>query len=152
VEDLYQKLLRRSADPGGLNAWVGFLNQGGTMEQLEARIIGSEEYFARRGSGNNDGFLRAAYFDLLGRAIDPTGAQSWGHQLQEGVSRNEIAMRLLGSPESDRVETQNLYNQFLQRAADPVGLNATAAALQQGLPNELAVAIIVGSDEYLSRV
>ena len=44
------------------------------------------------------------------------------------------------------------YNEFLHRAADPRGLNATAAALHQGMANELAIAIIVGSEEYFSRV
>ncbi len=35
-------------------------------------------------------------------------------------------------------------------AADPGGLSAFANALHQGVPNELAVMVMAGSDEYFS--
>lgn len=152
VENLYQKLLSRAADPIGLNGWIGFLNQGGTAEQLEALFIGSAEYFARRGGGNNDAFLQAVYLDVLGRAIDPSGARTWGQLLRDQGSRSQVALLILGSPESDQDEVENLYNQLLHRAADPGGLKASVAALQQGVPNEVLVAVIVSSDEYFAHV
>src|SRR5262249_41123204 len=40
VQSIYQRYLRRAADPSGLATWVNFLGSGGTDEQLEAAILG----------------------------------------------------------------------------------------------------------------
>src|SRR5437868_7574843 len=45
VQGLYDTLLHRAADPTGLNTWTNFLAQGGTQLQLEAKLVGSDEYF-----------------------------------------------------------------------------------------------------------
>src|SRR5262249_6551291 len=45
VQGFYDTLLHRAADPSGLNTWTNFLNQGGTQLQLEAKLLGSDEYF-----------------------------------------------------------------------------------------------------------
>ena len=59
--EAYQQFLHRGADQGGLDAWVAFLQQGHTVEQMEAGIISSPEYFQVRGGGTNAGFLAALY-------------------------------------------------------------------------------------------
>jgi hypothetical protein len=109
--------------------------------------VSSTTFAATRGV-----FARNEHRQRTVGGIDPTGAKGWGQQLQENVSRNQVAKLILSSLESDQIVTESLYNQFLYRAADPGGLNATMAALQQGMPNELVIAIIAGSEEYLSRV
>src|SRR5207248_4914976 len=70
VQALYAKFLRRAADPSGLSTFVNLLGSGGTVEQLEAALSGSAEYFQNRGGGTNDGFLAALYQDALGRPLD----------------------------------------------------------------------------------
>src|SRR5262249_55494644 len=65
VQALYQRCLRRAADPGGLQAFVNFLGHGGTVEQVAAVMVGSPEYFQLHG-GNNVSFLEALYLDALG--------------------------------------------------------------------------------------
>jgi hypothetical protein len=47
VNTTYERFLDRPADPNGLNAFVTELESGMTAEQLNARIIGSAEYFSR---------------------------------------------------------------------------------------------------------
>jgi hypothetical protein len=148
VQDLYRRLLRREADASGLVTWVNFLDRGGTAEGLEARLLGSEEYFARIGGGTAAGFLQALYGDVLHRALDPTGTQGWGSLMAAGASPTDIAIAVLKSLESDLDEVQALYGQFLHRAADPVGLVAFTGVLQAGVPDELAAMLVLGSQEY----
>jgi hypothetical protein len=54
VEALYQTVLGRAADPGGLRSGVAFLVGGGTVEQLGVMIAGSREYAARSGGRHEE--------------------------------------------------------------------------------------------------
>jgi uncharacterized protein (TIGR03118 family) len=150
VEALYQKLLHRLADAFGLNLYVGFLGSGGTAEQLEAVLIGSNEYLANRGNGTIDGFLSAAYQDILSRPSD-SGTQFWKQALANGATRTGVAGGILVSLESDHDEVQAMYRQLLGRTADQNGLAFFTNFLQQGGTNETAMAMIIASDEYFAR-
>jgi uncharacterized delta-60 repeat protein len=150
VQGMYGHWLGRAADPAGLSGWVNFLNQGNTTEQLEAAILGSDEYFSRHG-GSNTGFLQALYIDVLQRAIDSSGAQTWGQALGNGISRRAVAAAVLASPESDGLEVASLFHQFLRRDPDYLGLPAFTDELQKGVLNEMVLASIVSSGEYFSR-
>jgi uncharacterized delta-60 repeat protein len=151
LQGLYGRLLNRPADPAGLSGGLDFLGRGGTAEQLETFLLGSEEYFTRRGGGDNQGFLQALYTDVLQRRLDPSGAQGWGQTLAVGVSRRVVAAAVLASPESAAYEVAGLYGRLLHRRADPGGLAFFTDALQKGLPNELVLAVLAGSDEYSAR-
>jgi hypothetical protein len=72
VESLYESILNRAADTTGLNAWVAFLGAGGTEQQVESEIMGSQEFVAAHG-GTPAGFVIGVYNDILGRAPDPSG-------------------------------------------------------------------------------
>jgi hypothetical protein len=92
------------------------------------------------------------YFVTLKRDIDPTGLQAWTQALADGLSRAAVALAILGSAESDRLEVTALYGQFLHRQPDPTGMSFFVAALQAGFPNELAGAAMANSREYLASV
>jgi autotransporter-associated beta strand protein len=151
VDSLYTRFLGRSADHSGLAAWVQFLAQGGTTDQLQAQLLGSQEYFVRAG-GNNEGFLNAAYRHVLDRQIEPGGAQIWGQALANGVSRVDVASAILNSLEEDTRTVQNFYSRYLRRAAEPAGLQAFTRALQQGSSEQEVLRAIIGSEEYFSRL
>src|SRR5205823_1996617 len=85
VQDLYRHYLQREADPTGLKAATAFLMAGGSVEQVEAMITSSPEYFQRRGSGSNDGFLAALYQDAFNRPIDSVGQSAFGSALASGI-------------------------------------------------------------------
>jgi uncharacterized protein GlcG (DUF336 family) len=148
VQNLFGQLLHRNADPSGLAHWVAFLDQGGTAQQLEARIIGSDEYFANRGGGTVNGFLQAAYNDVLGRNLDPAGGQFWSQALANGRSQTDVAAGILGSVEALQNEINNVYLQFLGRPVDASGLATFTALLQNGGTDEQLVADVIGSDEF----
>ena len=152
VQTLYHSVLGRVADAQGLADWGNFLARGGTTEQLEAILIGSDEYFSNFGSGTTSGFLQAAYQLVLHRSIDPSGSQSWAQALAGGMTRMAVAETILASLESDRTETQALYGLLLHRPPDPSGFANFTDLLQQGMPNETATGIIASSDEYYASV
>jgi hypothetical protein len=128
------------------------LAAGGTVEQARAAILGSAEYFLNRAGGTNDSFLASIYQDVLGRSVDPSGQANWSAQLAAGIPRTAVAMAIVSSAEAGQGLVQGYYRQFLHRDADSTGLNSFVAALQHGVRDEQIIAILVGSDEYFSRL
>jgi len=154
VRYLYGYVLGRTAEDAGMNNWVNFLNQGGTAEQVEANLLGSDEYFVYRtgANGTNEVFLQMLYRDALHRVIDSSGMETWRQALPNGTSRSAVAASVLASVESDRMEVQSLYSWFLRRTADSGGLDTFTGSLQNGVANEAIIATLLGSDEYFSLV
>jgi hypothetical protein len=176
VQTLYQMLLGRPADSVGLDLSTRFLIMGGSFFQLQATIVGSQEYFQRAG-GTNNGFLTSVYRDVLGRNIDSVGQSLGSQALTGGVSRTAVGAVVFTSQEGLQDLVQSFYSQFLHRAADPNGLNAATTALQvrvqqeqqlmklteeqaehqratppAGASVDQVVGVIVGSDEYFGRL
>jgi uncharacterized repeat protein (TIGR01451 family) len=148
VEALYGQYLHRAADSAGLGGFVSLLQGGATVEQVAAIIAGSPEFFQASG-GTNSGFLAALYQDGLGRPLDPVGAAEWGALLSQGVSRNQVALDILSSPEYDQHLVAGFYTMFLNRAADPSSI-AWVNALLGGMRDETAIAGITASPEFFN--
>lgn len=148
VEAQYGAFLHRNADAGGLLRYSSFLAAGGTIEQVEAILAGSEEYLQSRGGGATDGFLSALYGDVLQRPIDASGQATYSALLNAGTSRTDVALMVLGSPEYQQKLVQSFYQQFLHRPADLVGLANFTSALADGVRDEQIVAALLASAEY----
>jgi hypothetical protein len=104
-------------------------DDGGTVEQLEAILAGSAEYFQNQAGGTNDGFIIALYQDALNRAADPGGRVAFDQALMNGATRAQIAAMIFGSQEFQQDLVQGFYQQLLRRAADSDGLSADLSAL-----------------------
>jgi hypothetical protein len=152
IQSLYAHYLKRQADPTGLAAFSNLLAQGGTLEQVTADIVGSPEYYQTRGGGTSNGFLTAVYEDILLRAIDATGRNSFGQALAAGVPRVQVAAAILASAEYRQDVIESDYLTFLNRQADASGLQFFTTALAQGTRAEVMVAEILGSDEFFSKL
>jgi N-acetylneuraminic acid mutarotase len=151
INSIYETLLHRPVDPSGLNFLLGFLAMGGTYEQVQEFVAGSNEFFADSG-GTNDGFLNALYQDALGRAPDVAGRAAFDQFLAQGGTRTQVAAMVYTSTEY-RIDLVNgWYLAFLHRPADPLGLMDFVGALMQGQRDETVIAAIVGSDEYIGRL
>jgi hypothetical protein len=158
VEEVYHKLLHRDADANGLQSSLNLLRgipaiPGVTdlLGQLEANIMGSVEYFQLHG-GTNTGFLTGIYQDVYGRAVDPTGAITFGTLLVQGVSRTLVAKDVLFSTEADGLLASGYYQTLLKRSADPNGLNSWITALHNGASQETVLLGFLASDEYYQKV
>jgi len=151
IDQVYGSLLGRPADPAGKEAFLAFLQSGGTVLQMKAVILGSPEYFQRAGATNN-AFLSKLYHDVLNRDVDPSGTQTFGTALAHGAARALVAMSVMSSPEGAQDAVQSLYQRVLRRAADPVGLDAFTKALQNGASEEAVMAVMIGSQEYFTKL
>lgn len=152
VTSAYSQLLRRSPDAGGLAYWSGVLASGGTLNQVKAGLLASDEYFHHIGGGNNSGYLASLYHDVLARDIDSGAAQGWGQLLTLGQPRAVVIVAVLGSGEYVHEEVNGLYVSLLNRTPDGAGLTYFQQALTAGFPPELATSVIAASDEYYSGV
>ena len=135
----------------GLSAFINLLGSGGTVEQLEAALSGSAEYFQNRGGGTNDGFLAALYQDALGRPLDGSGRASFTQALANRATRADVAGFIVTSSEFRQGLVQDYYQRFLHRNADSVGLSLFVNAFQNGARDQDVIAAIIGSDEYFVR-
>ncbi len=151
VRAAYQLFLHRDADPSGLNAGTSFLASGGTLEQLDAILAGSPEFFQDQAGGTNDGFGAALFQDDLDRPIEPSAQQAMDLFLAEGGTRTQAATNVLGDPEFQMDLVESYYERFLGRPADPGGLQAALSALQNGVSADTVIAFIIGSDEYFNK-
>jgi autotransporter-associated beta strand protein len=152
VNDSYRRYLHRDADPVGLNAFVGLLQSGGTLDDLAAILVGSPEYYQARSGNTNEGFLTAMYQDILNRGVDAAGRAYFLLLLQQFTPHNVIATQILKSVEADQHTVDSFYRMFLHRPADNSGLNAFTNVLQTGGREEQVIAALVASDEYFARL
>jgi hypothetical protein len=152
VTNLYVSLLGRQPDAGGLALFVNYLGAGGTIGDVKAIMVSSDEYFFGKGGGTNAGWLAAVYQDILGRAPDPAGQAVFGSLLAGGTSRLVVALLIVKSREANMLVVNGFYQRFLGRAADAGGLNTFASAMDQGMREQDIIALIMGSDEYFAKV
>lgn len=151
VAQQYQAFLRRPTDAGGLIFWVNFVGAGGAIEDLQALILGSTEYFGDHGSDNNK-FLESLYQDLFHRTIDDGGRQFWLGRLNTGLARADLAKIFVTTPEAFSTLVKGTFQKYLHHDPDGTTLNNDVNALvNHTLRDEDVVRQVVASDEYFGR-
>jgi hypothetical protein len=149
VQSDYQIFLKRAASSQEAQAWVGQLQNGLGEQQLQATIIGSDEFFALRG-GNNNRYVDAVYKAVLGRPAGASEVAQWVGQLNAGASRSMVALSIVTSTESDGRLVTAAYQDVLGRAPDPAGLSGFVGALQAGQTPSQLLADLAGSQEFIN--
>ncbi|WP_259307438.1 DUF4214 domain-containing protein [Cellulomonas sp. P24] len=92
VKSLYQDVLGRGVDPGGLSTWSEAIVGGMTVSQLATVLATSREYA--------DATVVRDYQQVLGRAPDPGGMSTWTAAIMNGAVRSEdLKVMLFSSPE-----------------------------------------------------
>src|SRR5262249_6677796 len=99
----YARYLHRRPDAAGLREWVNQLRNGVSAEQVQAGILGSDEYYKLHGS-NPSGFVYALYVDVLGRRPSDQEVQDWVDQFDAVSNLPTLALQFL---EAARGETQD---------------------------------------------
>ncbi len=147
VNQVYQDLLHRPAEPAGLAAWSGALDQGWlTRSQVALLIEASPE---SRGDQ-----VQALYQQYLHRAADPTGLAGFTGFLLHGGTVEQVAALLAGSAEYFQ-RAGGTTGGFVQDLfADALGRPATAAEQQPFtsaltvMSRQQAAAALLGTPEY----
>ena len=151
VQTWYQRFLHRSPTADEIANLVGML-VGATDEDVEAAILGSDEYYNSRGGGTNAGFVEALYQDILGRAPTDAEAHQWDVAIGAGATRNEVALQILTSIEARTLLVNAWFQTFLGRAPTPVELNFFLQQFGAGATDEQLLASLLGSQEYFDAV
>jgi ELWxxDGT repeat protein len=146
VQNDFQQILQRDADPDSLSYFVGELEQGGSSATVLVQILSSSEFLNLSGSTN--GFVSNLYGALLGRL--PTGGEFsyWVAQLNGGVSTQEMSSIFLVSTEYRELVIDSLYQQFLHRPADPDAVQFWLAQLAAGQSFGALESALAASSEF----
>lgn len=149
VEGIYQDYLGRSPEAGGENYWVNVLGLGVSEFQLLALIVGSDEYFRNHG-GDNAGFIRGLYHDVLQRPNPPGPSEIayWEGVLNSGRTRASVAEGFINSPEFIGVGVDQMYRDFLRRDADAGGRAFWINQFQHGATTFQIQRFLLDSAEY----
>lgn len=143
---IYMHYLARPAGPQDEQYWVGFVQAGGTLEQVAETLVSTQEYYVLKG-GTNQGFITGLYADVLNRSASTADLAFWETALDSGASRASVAIDFLTSQEYRTNLVQYDYTTFLLRAADPDGLTFWVNALNAGVTDQQVLAQIFGSPE-----
>jgi hypothetical protein len=148
VIQIYQSLLGRTADAGGLANWSNLLDQGTSPSSVVLQIEQSQEYLTNA--------VGAIYQKMLQRQADPSGLATFTTLLANGGTLEQVETAIAGSQEYFQTRSGGkisgfldaLYADALSRAVDPVGQAAFGHPLSQEASREAVAAAVFASDEY----
>jgi len=165
IQRLYEGLLGRGSDTGGLSGFDAQLTSGISKATVASEILSSPEYMATHGTQSNDQFVENLYEIMLGRSADPGGAALWTGQLGGGASRGDVAVAIADSPEAKSrlgattaqlyvpnaagTLAHELYKTGLGREVELDSLANFKAAYATQTPAQFAAAI-AGSPEFIN--
>ena len=95
---MYQNILLRQPDSGGINAWASYLASGGTRAQVALGFLQSAE-FSQLKSTQDRVAISVLYFDMLRRQPDSGGFNAWLAALNSGTSLTDVISAFLNSKE-----------------------------------------------------
>jgi hypothetical protein len=165
VTRLYQQVLSREPEPGGVEGWVQQIQQDGSVAPTVLAFFHSQEFLNR--TTTDPQFLTILYRTSLDREPDPAGFTAFLTALQSGqFARDNLLDVFLDSQEFATLANflpplseledfvTNLYVRILGRGPDLAGRQAWVAPLQQSCNTSTVLATIrafLASPEFLAR-
>lgn len=157
IARLYLVVLGRQPDRAGLEAYVGHLQAGQSLEALAAIFVASEEFGA---SIADEPAPSVLYRNAHGTTPSPTwlAANSQAPEVLAAalVRDTVVTLRLPARPYLDEdldpwaltTQVVRLYLVVLGRRPDPGGLAAHVEQRRAGMPLETMAAAFIASDEF----
>jgi hypothetical protein len=143
VGRFYLDYLDRAADAGGLAGWVGKLQNGMSLGQVEASFLGSAEFLGRV----HTDFVQGLYLNALGRTGTAAELAGW-YAVLPSLGLSGVAASFTNSAEHRTRVVGGYYRDLLHRppaAGEAEGWAASPADL-------LAVeAAVLGSAEFYAH-
>jgi subtilisin family serine protease len=159
---LYQKVLGREPEPGGVEGWVQQLDRDRSVVPTVLAFFHSEEFLNRNTS--NEEFLRICYRTFLDREPDAAGFAAFLTELRADrltrdnlldifIDSDEFATLASFLPPLDPLEefVTTLYVRILARGPDQPGLDSFVAQLTQTRTVLPTVQLVLASPEFLAR-
>ena len=142
VDRLYLQYLGRPSDPGGRAGFISLLQNGATLENVEAMFVSSPEYLSHITSD----YVQSLYVNLLGRTGSSTELAGWYGAIGQ-LGLNGVAMSFTHSFEHRVRFTRLLYRQFLHRTPADAEIIPIASSSLDLLGIE---ALILASNEFVN--
>jgi hypothetical protein len=152
VQRLYQALLHRRARGKELRRALDLLARGGTIEQVEAEVLASDDYFRRRGGGTGAGFLEALSEDLLGQQVNPGVVAEFAGQMAGAGARLQVTTRVLRLAAVDQRWVLDLFRHFLHQPPNGEEMQLYSGLLQGKGSEEQVLAAVLSSPRYAGSV
>jgi hypothetical protein len=92
ISSLYQSILGRDADAGGMSYWQNAIANGSSVSTVASQIQNSSEGQTK--------LLKDIYQNALGRPADAAGLSYWQNALANGASMTDIEKAIRGSTEA----------------------------------------------------
>ncbi len=150
VDRVFVRFLGRVPDPGGRTYWINALRGGRSLQKFRAQLFGSNEYFVKKGGSTTTGFVRSAYFDVLGRLPDPSGEAYWVNKINSGTGRGSVANAFLASTEARRAIVKDQFQRFALRLPTTTESQQWVASLGQPTGEIDLIAFLAASSAYLN--
>jgi hypothetical protein len=100
----------------------------------------------------NQAFVAELYENVLEREPDASGLAFWSSVLDQGtMTRQQVALDILQSGESQSRLVQDFYAGLLNRSPDAAGLNSATNYLSHGGTPEGLIVGLAGSPEYFQN-
>ena len=113
---VYDGLLERSPDVGGLSTWTETLVSGTNLTAVLSGFLSSIEYQSQFGGFSNAEFVARLYETSLGRTGSASEVNSWSALLDNGVTRSQIANAIIDSNEA-RGESLPMVDEYFRSSA-----------------------------------
>jgi uncharacterized protein YkwD len=129
VDSYYQRILGRSADPGGRAGFANLMAGGGTEADVKTIFYTAPEFTNR--FPTVESYVDGVSANILGQQADPTSQAAWVDAITHGQSLTEFVHNLLATPESKVQDVKDAFFQQLKRGASPTDLNIWSTILHQ---------------------
>jgi hypothetical protein len=144
VDHFYLRFLGRASDPRGRAGWIGFLQNGGNLEQVETFFLTSPEYI----SHINVDYVQSLYMNILGRSGSQAELAQWNSNIQNLDGLSGVANAFTHTPESRLNALRSYFQTFLHRTPPDSELIPLINSSQDLLSLE---AMVLSSPEFFAN-
>ena len=100
IKMLYDNILGRAADEGGLNNWVTALTDGKiTLSSVVYNFVFSKELENKISAATPEEFVTFLYKNVLDRNPDPDGYNNWVSLMKNGMTKEDVLLHFIDSDE-----------------------------------------------------
>ena len=110
---LYRAAFDRAPDAAGQSYWVGQLQSGATPLSVAQSMISGPEFQADYAGLSTVGFINQLYENVLNRAGDASGVQSWVGQMNGGISQAAVVLNFADGPENRAATANNTHDGWI---------------------------------------
>lgn len=125
VQSLYQNIMGRQGEQGGVDYWTNQLNQGNISQPEALQQFAKSQEFGNLYNQDPTKAVTSLYQTALGRAPEQGGLDYWTQQARNGMDLGQMVSGFTGSAEGQNVQNIN------QAYQDYLGNVPTNTQLQQ---------------------